>query len=242
VSVTVKVWISIGLVLLAAYTAYTLMRISSNPRARPIAANAASRAERDAAEQDIAEPLDLASFEMTGQNGEPFGFDQLRGKVWIASLFFSSCPHECKSLNTAIAALNREDDFDAVKFISISVDPAVDSPQTLAEYAKLFDADASEWLFLTGDLQEVGRFGREINLPAGYKTHTRRLVLFDREGKPRGSFRYNDAGDIARLKAKLPELLAESPERGSKAAGQSGFSEPRKSPVSKEDGHSDGPS
>jgi len=205
VSIAVKAWISIGLILLAGYTAYTLIRITNDRRARPIASNPVTPVG-----SELAKPLPLESFEMTGQDGELFGFEKLRGQVWIASLFFSSCPHECKSLNQTIAALQRDPEFDDVQFVSMSVDPAVDDPQTLSEYAKLFDADQNQWLFLTGDLQEVGRFGREINVPAGYKTHTRRLVLFDRAGKPRGHFRYNDAADIAALKALLPELLAES--------------------------------
>jgi len=209
VSIAVKAWISIGLILLAGYTAYTLVKITKDRRARPIATNAVTPVG-----SELAKPLPLESFEMTGQDGELFGFEKLRGQVWIASLFFSSCPHECKSLNQTIAALQRDPEFDDVQFVSMSVDPAVDDPQTLSEYAKLFDADQNQWLFLTGDLQEVGRFGREINVPAGYKTHTRRLVLFDRSGKPRGHFRYNDAADIAALKALLPELLAESSSGG----------------------------
>ncbi|HJN65768.1 MAG: SCO family protein [Pirellulales bacterium] len=204
-SVFVKGWIAIGLVLLAGYTAYTLVRITGESRARPVAVNAATPEE-----QSPSLPLDLESFTMTGQDGREFRFDQLRGKVWIASLFFSSCPHECKSLNESIAALHRDPEFEDVQFVSISVDPAIDDPLTLHEYAKLFDADPKQWSFLTGNLHDVGRFGREINLPAGYKTHTRRLVLFDREGKLRGYFLYNNSGDIARLKAMLGEVLKES--------------------------------
>ena len=139
VSVAVKAWISIGLILLAGYTAYTLVRITKDRRARPIASNAVTPAETKSAK-----PLELDSFEMTAQDGEPFGFEKLRGQVWIASLFFSSCPHECKSLNQTLAALQRDPEFDEVQFVSMSVDPAVDDPQTLSEYAKLFDADQNQ--------------------------------------------------------------------------------------------------
>jgi cytochrome oxidase Cu insertion factor (SCO1/SenC/PrrC family) len=159
------------------------------------------------ADNDV--PIDLEKFEMTSQQAEAFPFKELEGQVWIASLFFSSCPHECKSLNTAIASLNRDPEFKDVKFVSISVDPQVDSPQTLAEYARLFDADPAKWLFLTGDLQQIGRFGRAIDVPAGYKTHTKRLALIDRDGKVRGQYRYNDAAEIAQLRADLPAILAE---------------------------------
>ena len=199
-SKSVKIWMSLLLLLLAAYTLYSMVKISNQLD------NTAGDDDNKAASS---EPLDLNAFQMTSQSAEPFAFDELKGKVWIASLFFSSCPHECKSLNQAIGALHRDPDFKDVQFVSVSVDPDVDSPQTLAEYAELFDADPGKWFFLTSDLPQVQRFGRAIDVPAGFKTHSRSLVLVDKQGKPRGQFRYNDKADIDRLKAELPEVLAE---------------------------------
>ena len=208
-SKTVKMWLSLLLMVLAAYTLYTMIRISEKIRGGD-APGAAVGEQTDAKTSfENTEPIDLEKFKMTSQQAEAFPFKELEGQVWIASLFFSSCPHECKSLNTAIASLNRDPEFKDVKFVSISVDPQVDSPQTLAEYARLFDADPAKWLFLTGDLQQVGCFGRAIDVPAGYKTHTRRLALIDRDGKVRGQYRYNDAAEIAQLRADLPAIVAE---------------------------------
>ena len=199
-SKSVKIWMSLVLLSLAAYTLYSMVKISGQLSNTP----------GDAGNKTTpADPVDLDAFQMTSQSAEPFAFDELKGKVWIASLFFSSCPHECKSLNQTISALNRDPDFKDVQFVSVSVDPDVDSPQTLAEYAALFDADPDKWFFLTSDLPQVQRFGRAIDVPAAFKTHSRSLVLVDKQGKPRGQFRYNDAADIARLKAELPEVLAE---------------------------------
>ncbi len=203
-SKSVKIWMSLLLLSLAAYTLYSMVKISSQ------LGNTAGDADKKTAPAD---PIDLDAFQMTSQSAEPFAFDELKGKVWIASLFFSSCPHECKSLNQTISALNRDPDFKDVQFVSVSVDPDVDSPQTLAEYSALFDADPEKWFFLTSDLPQVQRFGRAIDVPAAFKTHTRSLVLVDKQGKPRGQFRYNDAADIARLKAELPEVLAEPIEK-----------------------------
>ena len=203
-SKSVKIWMSLLLLSLAAYTLYSMVKISSQ------LGNTAEDADNQTAPAD---PIDLDACQMTSQSAEPFAFDELKGKVWIASLFFSSCPHECKSLNQTISALNRDPDFKDVQFVSVSVDPDVDSPQTLAEYSALFDADPDKWFFLTSDLPQVQRFGRAIDVPAAFKTHTRSLVLVDKQGKPRGQFRYNDAADIARLKAELPEVLAEPIEK-----------------------------
>ena len=200
-SKSVKILLSLLLVSLAAYTLYSMVRISSQLAGQDGASDTA---------KSPVEPIDLDAFKMTSQTAEPFEFDALKGKVWIASLFFSSCPHECKSLNQAISALNRDPDFKDVQFVSVSVDPDVDSPQTLAEYAALFDADPEKWFFLTSDLPQVSQFGRAIDVPAAFKTHSRSLVLVDKYGKTRGQFRYNDAADIARLKAELPDVLAET--------------------------------
>jgi len=206
-SKSVKIWVSLLLLTLAGYTLYSMVRVSSQLSERSTEQKVADAKEGES--RNPVQPVSLDTFEMTSQGAEQFLFKELEGKVWIASLFFSSCPHECKSLNLAIAALNRDPEFKDVQFVSVSVDPDVDSPQTLAEYAQLFDADPEKWLFLTSDLSQVARFGRAIDVPAGFKTHSRRLVLIDKQGKPRGQFRYNDAADVARLKAELPAILAE---------------------------------
>lgn len=228
---SVKIWMSLLLVSLAAYTLYSMVRISGQlgKQRDGEGATASTEAGGDGDNKTApADPMDLDAFQMTSQSAEPFAFDELKGKVWIASLFFSSCPHECKSLNQTISALNRDPDFKDVQFVSVSVDPDVDSPQTLAEYAALFDADPDKWFFLTSDLPQVQRFGRAIDVPAGFKTHSRSLVLVDKQGKPRGQFRYNDAADIARLKAELPEVLAEPDGKDASAGPSPSKTEPSK--------------
>lgn len=212
-SKSVKIWVSLLLLALAGYTLYSMVRISGQLSERSAEQKKIVDAKEGESEHPV-QPVNLDMFEMTSQGAEQFPFKKLEGKVWIASLFFSSCPHECKSLNQAIAALNRDPEFKDVQFVSVSVDPDVDSPQTLAEYAQLFDADPEKWLFLTSDLSQVARFGRAINVPAAFKTHSGRLVLVDKQGKTRGQFSYNDAADIARLKAELPAILAEPADAG----------------------------
>ena len=229
-SKSVKIWASLLLLTLAGYALYSMVRISNQLSERSSGQKVADA--KGGESENPVEPVNLDSFEMTSQGAEQFPFKELEGKVWIASLFFSSCPHECKSLNQAIAALNRDPDFKEVQFVSISVDPDVDSPQTLAEYAQLFDADPEKWLFLTSDLSQVARFGRAINVPAGFKTHSRRLVLVDKQGKPRGQFSYNDAADIARLKAELPAILAEPADAGKAIQNEEAKSAPINSPPS----------
>src|SRR5690606_168937 len=54
-------------------------------------------------------------------------------------------------LTTQMANLHRRIDSPDVRFVSVSVDPATDTPERLREYAARFRADTSRWSFLTGD-------------------------------------------------------------------------------------------
>jgi protein SCO1/2 len=96
---------------------------------------------------------------LVNQNGEKMRFysDLLQGKVVIINSFFATCQGSCLPLNRNLekvqAALGDRIGKD-VRIISISVDPAVDTPASLKEYSKKLHAKPG-WYFLTGDKQNV---------------------------------------------------------------------------------------
>jgi cytochrome oxidase Cu insertion factor (SCO1/SenC/PrrC family) len=213
----VRIWITVMLVALMVLTGVTVWRITRNPDMRP-SVHSAAATDAATAVRKPDEPLDMKSFEMTERSGEKFNFEKLKGQVWIASMFFSSCPHECSSLNTAISTLRKYPEFAGVKFVSITVDPAVDTPERLTEYAENFGAD-QQWLFLRGDLNDISRFGEDVRVAAGYRTHVRSLIPFDRAGVPQGFYHFNDPADIAALREKIVELK-DAPQEVSQEASQ----------------------
>jgi len=96
---------------------------------------------------------------LVNQNGEKMRFysDLLRGKVVIINSFFATCPGSClpmsrnlEKIQTALGDRLGKD----VYIISISVDPAVDTPASLKEYAKKLHARPG-WFFLTGNKPDV---------------------------------------------------------------------------------------
>ena len=98
--------------------------------------------------------------ELVNQNGEKMRLysDLLKGKVVIVNSFFATCQGSClpmsrnlEKIQQALAERMGKDLF----IISISVDPAVDTPPKLKEYAKKLNAKPG-WYFLTGDKQNVG--------------------------------------------------------------------------------------
>jgi protein SCO1/2 len=83
--------------------------------------------------------------------------DLLKGKVVIINAFFATCQGSCLPMNRNLEkvqeALGERFGKD-VSIISISVDPTVDTPANLKEYAKKLHAKPG-WYFLTGDKNNV---------------------------------------------------------------------------------------
>ena len=67
----------------------------------------------------------------------PFSPEKLRGKVWIAHFFFTSCTQGCEKTKLRMMEIQ-----DAIRgkndlaLVSISVNPDVDTPEVLTAYAK----------------------------------------------------------------------------------------------------------
>ncbi len=163
--------------------------------------------------------LPVASFTLTDQDGHPFGTEQLRGKVWVADFIFTSCPDVCPLLTSQMANVARHIEMSDVLFVSITVDPATDTPERLREYAARFHADTGRWKFLTGDPDEVRSvIERGFRLPVGEREgredgryeilHGSRFVLVDRRGIMRGLYE-TDGDGLRRLEHDIVRLESE---------------------------------
>jgi protein SCO1/2 len=170
-------------------------------------------------EAPLPEMITIADFALTDQDGEAFGTEQLRGKVWIADMIFTSCPDVCPVLSSQMANLHRHIDRPEVRFVSISVDPRVDTPEVLRTYAGRYRADTTRWSFLTGEPELVHDvIERRLMLPVeepyersdGTRNvlHSPRFILVDRDLKMRGLYETDREG-LDRLEHDVERLLAE---------------------------------
>lgn len=96
---------------------------------------------------------------LVNQNGEKMRFysDLLQGKVVVINSFFATCTGSCLPLNRNLEKLQKALGAHMGKevyFLSISVDPTVDTPASLKAYAKKLNAGPG-WYFLTGDKENV---------------------------------------------------------------------------------------
>ncbi|MGA0038395.1 MAG: SCO family protein [Pirellulales bacterium] len=162
------------------------------------------------APEQVAPGKPFDPFAMTDQRGEPFDSKSLEGKVWIGSIFFSSCPGPCFRENQALAEVLSDINDPDLMAVSITCDPENDLPNVLDHYAQRFEADADRWKFLTGDMEEIKRIANTtFFLPAEVGVHSERGVIFDRQGRLRGSFHLLQPDRVAVMKKTIRDLLAE---------------------------------
>lgn len=151
---------------------------------------------------------ELPTFELANTSGQAYGSEDLEGRVWVASFIFTSCPTVCPMVTGAMADLQerlaREEL--PVELVSFTVDPEIDTPEVLGDYAQKYDADFSRWHFLTGPQDRiealvVDGFGTAMGdrQPTGEAdiydiAHTTKLVLVDDLGRIRGYYSSNDEG------------------------------------------------
>jgi protein SCO1/2 len=97
--------------------------------------------------------------ELINQDGKKVRFysDVLKGKTVVVNAFFTTCTSVCPPMNRNMEKIQEvlgdrvgRDVF----LVSITVDPEVDTPVRLKEYAKKFHAGAG-WVFLTGKKENL---------------------------------------------------------------------------------------
>jgi protein SCO1/2 len=144
----------------------------------------------------------VPSFELTSHTGAVVARSQLEGHVWVADFIFTTCPGPCPRMSSQMRQVQDATRNTGVKLVSFTVDPAHDTPATLAAYARHFVADPARWYFLTGSQTSLDRLGREgfkLNPVDGSLEHSTRFVLVDRSARIRGYYASTDEGFLERL-------------------------------------------
>lgn len=227
-NLAVKIWLSVLLVAAGAYAGMLVVRnwrtaddgpdYKSNLRLEPI--------------------RPIGEFRFTERSGKEVQLAELEGHVAVFNFFFATCPGTCRMLNQKVADLQKEFAGDDVRFVSITIDPAKDTPAALTSYAKSFASDSAKWWFLTGPLADTQELGRVLRLSAvgvderGMPTHTDEIVVLDRNGTVRGAFDHRDSLKMAKAREKIREVLAEKSEaKPSATPSASAIATPAKEPA-----------
>jgi protein SCO1 len=80
--------------------------------------------------------------------------DVMKGQVVVINSFFTGCKGSCPLMASTFAYLEKRFEGSGVRLISISADPARDTPEKLKAYAAKVGAKGG-WTFLTGTPAQV---------------------------------------------------------------------------------------
>ncbi len=150
----------------------------------------------------------LSSFELIERSGEVVRSEDLKGHPYVVGFFFTLCPSICVNQNAKVQELQAKYRGQPLRLLSISCDPEVDRPKVLAEYAKRFDADPQQWLFLTGKMDYIARVAAEMYfLSAARRFHAEKFVLVDAQGNNVGFYNWSDPLQFNQLQDDIDKLL-----------------------------------
>ncbi|MBB6448511.1 protein SCO1/2 [Geomicrobium halophilum] len=96
--------------------------------------------------------LNLHDFSYTNQFNEVVTNQDLEGEYTLVNMIFTRCPTVCNLMTPNMTQLQTDlamEDID-VNLVSFTVDPEYDTPERLKDYGDQYEADYSNWNFLTG--------------------------------------------------------------------------------------------
>jgi protein SCO1/2 len=154
-----------------------------------VAGRSGTLAEGFAGARREAEPA--PDFVLVDQDGRRVSLADLRGKTLLLDFVYTHCPGPCPILTGTHVAVQRAlapELRERVRFVSISLDPARDTPEALRAYASARGADLSGWSFLTGEEDTVADVLQRYGVGAkpgkdGEIDHLVITYLIDREGR-----------------------------------------------------------
>ncbi len=145
--------------------------------------------------QAEAEPLpEMSVFQLpsswTTQERENIQLEELQGDVLVMVMIYTSCQAACPRLVADMRNIQKNVSEEAngeTKYVFVSIDPEVDTPERLKAFAKENQMDDDQWLFLRGDLEDTREFAAV--LAVNYKrispmdfSHSNTISVFDKNG------------------------------------------------------------
>ncbi len=128
---------------------------------------------------------------LVDQQRRAFTLLSLRGRPLAVTFIAAHCTDACPLINAQFSAASKEiaRQHLRARLLTITLDPEHDSPATMREIAKRFDADPRYWLLAGGSTPDVHRIMRSFGVISvegqrGYHDrHTTFVYLFNSDGK-----------------------------------------------------------
>jgi protein SCO1/2 len=163
----------------------------------------------------------IGDFSFQNQYGKTITEHEVKGKVYVAEYFFTTCKSICPIMNKEMQRVYQAyDNNPKFKILSFTVDPEIDTVEQMNRYAKEHGVnDDQTWHFLTGDKVELYQLARKsyfVLKPAEAQNlgdagsdfiHTNNFVLVDKKGRIRGYYDGTSTKEVDQLIHDIEHLL-----------------------------------
>lgn len=145
---------------------------------------------------------------LVNQSGAPVVFGPTDPRATVVTFIYTRCPFadQCPLMSMNFAALNEAIEKDEhlksrARLLSVTLDPAFDTPKVLREYGAAYtggrdDERFARWDFATGDPDEIRRLATFLGLmykeDDGQVVHSLRTAVINSDGKLHKLYRGNE--------------------------------------------------
>ena len=160
----------------------------------------------------------IPAFSLLNQDSIEVNNEMLKGKIYVADFFFTSCPTICPVMKKEMIRVYEEFKGNTqVVILSHTIDPDYDTLALLRDYASRLGSDGKQWMFLRGDrkqvydLAEKGYYASAMvdsTEPGGF-IHSGGFVLVDKLQRVRGIYDGTSTHEVDKLMSDMELLLKE---------------------------------
>ncbi|MBY5957852.1 SCO family protein [Membranicola marinus] len=156
----------------------------------------------------------------TNQDGQEFELKELKGKVLVMVMIYTTCKAACPRL---IADMRRIEELvpekygDDVQYIMVSIDPETDTPERLKSFAAENDMTDKRWMFIRSTPEYTREFATV--LAVNYKrispmdfSHSNIISVFD----PQGEMVYQQEGLDAKHEKTIKNIVEQAKKIGNR--------------------------
>jgi protein SCO1/2 len=161
----------------------------------------------------------IPKFSFINQSGKETSHKDYQGKIFVADFFFTHCPSICPMLSAQMVRLQSMVEkggySNDVWFLSHTVDPTRDLPDTLLNYANNIGANLKNWNFVTGSADDIYYQAEQGYMLSAFPSdsadggffHTDKIALIDREMHIRGLYDGTSTKSVDKLYQDIQTLL-----------------------------------
>jgi protein SCO1 len=157
----------------------------------------------------------IAPFAFVDQDSVLITNDSVKGKIYVADFFFTSCRTICPIMKSQMLRIyEATKEMDDVLLLSHTIDPEYDTVALLHDFAERLGVESSKWHFLTGQKDSIFKIAQtsyfataleDKTEPDGF-IHSGAFLLVDRKGRIRAKCDGTKEEDVNRFIGDIKKL------------------------------------